>query len=330
MNRILITGATGFLGKQMAKRLADEGNIVHALYRSEKKIRDRGHENIRFFKGTLGDRESIARAMKDCSYVYHMAAFAAAWAPKPRIFYQENVMGTENVLESALKQGIKRVVYTSTAGILGPSNGKINTEEKQFSGDQFTPYDQSKAMAEEKVMQYVRDGLDAVILNPTRIFGPGNLSKSNALTMMCGKYLEGKWRIIPGDGKSIGNYVYVTDVVDCHLLAMEKGKSGERYLVGGENLSFNEIFAILREISGVNHRLYKIPTGAMLLIASVLLGFANITGYAPLITPSFVRRYNHDWVVSSDKAKKELGYSPISFTDGLKKTIQWIQDGSIH
>jgi len=325
MTRILVTGATGFLGKCLAKRLVQEGIIVHAMYRSEEKIGDWEEKNIYFFKGTLGDKASIERAMKGCSKVYHLAAFASAWTRDTGIFYRENVEGTVNVLEAAMKNEVKRVVFTSTAGVLGPSNKIPNTEEKQFSGEHFTHYDRSKEMAEAKVREYVEKGLEAVILNPSRIFGPGNLSQSNSVTKMISSYITGKWKFIPGNGSSIGNYVFIDDVVNCHISAMEKGRPGERYLAGGDNLSFNEFFEILADVSGQNHKLYKLPAGLMLIAAGMMQGAANLTGWSPPITPPFVRRYIHNWALSSEKAGRELEYRPISFEDGLKKTIEWIK-----
>ncbi len=326
MKTVLVTGSTGYLGRRLVMRLAKEGIRVHALYRAEEKIRGWEHENIRFFKGTMGDEESIDRAMQGCTEVYHLAAFASVWTRDFGNFYEENVGGTVRLLESALKQGVNRFVFTSTAGVLGPSGVNPNTEEKQFTGNYFTHYDRSKAEAEKRVLEYASRGLHAVVVNPTRIYGPGDLSKSNALTGIIIRYLKGRWKIIPGDGTSIGNYVYVDDVVECHLLAMEKGRSGERYLCGGDNVSFNELFETLSGISGVKRRLIKIPFAIMLIISGGFLVLAWLTGWNPPITPAFVRRYNHNWVVSSRKAEKELGYSPLSFKEGLKQTVKWIRN----
>jgi nucleoside-diphosphate-sugar epimerase len=326
MNAILVTGATGFLGKQLAIRLAGEGNRVHALYRSEEKIRGWEDPNILFFRGTLGDAGSIERAMKGCRQVFHVAGYASSWAKDFGIFYEENVGGTVNVLESALRQGVEKFVFTSTAGVLGPSGGGINTEDKSYGGKHFTFYDRSKAEAEKRVLEYCARGLPAVIVNPTRIYGPGNLSTANALTRIIGRYLAGRWRIIPGDGSSIGNYVFIEDVVRCHILAMEKGRPGERYLAGGSNLTFNEFFENLATVSGIRRKLFRMPTGLMILVAWVLGGLAHITGMNPPITPAFVRRYGQNWAVSTAKAEKELGYRPHSFEEGLSKTIAWIRN----
>ncbi len=321
MNPVLVTGATGFLGKKLVMCLAEKGQKVHALYRSENKIQGWGHENIHFVKGSLGDTKSINLAMKGCTQVYHLAALASPWSKDPETFYRENVGGTENILDSALKHGVERVVFTSTAGVLGPSNEKLNTEEKQFRGDHFTHYDSSKELAEIKVKEYIEKGQEAVIVNPSRIYGPGNLSRSNAVTYMINSFVRGRWRIIPGNGSSIGNYVYVDDVVDCHIQAMIKGRSGERYLAGGDNLSFNDFFHTLARVSGKSYRMFHMPIGLMMITARGMEFKANLTGITPPITPDFVRRYNHNWALSSGKAKQELGYQPISIEEGIKRTI---------
>jgi len=325
MNPILITGATGFLGKSLVMRLAGEGKKVHALYRTEDKIRDWKHKNIHFVKGTLGDVKSIDQAIRGCGQVYHLAALASPWSKDPEIFYRENVGGTENILDSALRHGVERVVFTSTAGVLGPSNDKLNTEEKQYRGDHFTHYDRSKELAETKVKEYIEKGQEVIIVNPSRIYGPGNLSKSNAVTYMIDSFIRGKWRIIPGNGSSIGNYVYVDDVVDCLIRAMIKGRSGERYLAGGDNLSFNDFFYTLARVSGKSHRMFHLPTVFMMVTARGMEYTSNLTGRTPPITPDFVRRYNHNWAVSSEKARQELGYHPIPIEEGLRKTIEWIK-----
>ena len=164
-----------------------------------------------------------------------------------------------------------------------------------------------------------------VFLHPTRVFGPGQLSESNTVTAMIDGYLKGKWRVIPGNGKSIGNYVYVDDVVQGHLLALERGISGEHYVLGGENVSYDEFFNILKELSGVHHRLLHIPYGVML-SASKIMDILARFGVKPLITSGFVKKYNYDWINSSQKAVDQLGYRPISLEEGIARTIRWIRD----
>jgi nucleoside-diphosphate-sugar epimerase len=325
MSTVLVTGATGFVGKQLTLKLAGSGQMVHAMYRSEAKIGGLEHKNIRLFKGTLTDLASIDNAMKGCDQVYHLAAFAAVWTRRPEEIYEQNVRGTVNILESALKYGVKRVVHTSTAGVFGPSGENPNSEDSPMAESHFIHYDRSKTQAEKKVKAYVRDGMDVVIVNPTRIYGPGNLGDSNGVTRMIRDYLNGKWHIIPGNGKSVGNYVYIEDVVDGHILAMEKGRTGERYLLGGSDLSFNEFFSILKAATGSRFFLIKTPLFIGISIATVMLTMAKLTGRMPLITPGLLKRYSHHWAVSCEKAKSELGYDPLDFSKGLQKTLEWLK-----
>jgi nucleoside-diphosphate-sugar epimerase len=324
MKTVLVTGATGYLGKQLALKLAGAGQRVHAMYRSEAKVGGLGHENIRLFKGTLNDGPSIDNAMKGCEGVYHVAAFAAVWTPRPEEIYQQNVGGTVNVLESAMKFGVDRVVHTSTAGVFGPSGDQPNREDKPLATTHFTDYDRSKAMAEQKVEACIRDGMDVVMVNPTRIYGPGKMGDSNGVTRMIRDYIMGRWHMIPGSGRSVGNYVYIEDVVEGHILAMEKGRTGERYLLGGSNLSFNELFSIVKETSGCRHFLVKVPFFIGMSLAAVMLSMAKLTGRMPMITPGLLKRYNRHWAVSSEKAKTELGYDPVEFREGLRETLAWL------
>lgn len=325
MSTMLVTGATGFVGKQLALKLAGSGHRVHAMYRSEAKIGDLTHENIRLCKGTLTDLASIDKAMKGCEQVYHLAAFAAVWSRKPEEIYEQNVRGTVNILEAAIKNGIKRVVHTSTAGVFGPSGQKPNSEDSPPAESFLVHYDRSKAQAEQRIKAYVRDGLDVVIVNPTRIYGPGKLGDSNGVTRLVRDYMKGRWHIIPGNGRSVGNYVYIDDVVNGHILAMEKGRTGERYLLGGSDLSFNEFFDILKEVSGSQFFLIKIPMFIGISTAAIMLTMAKLSGQMPMITPGLLKRYSHHWAVSSEKARSELGYDPMDFRRGLQKTIEWLQ-----
>jgi farnesol dehydrogenase len=143
---------------------------------------------------------------------------------------------------------------------------------------------------------------------------------------MIKQYMEGKWRLIPGDGNSKGNYVFVEDVVTGLLLAMKKGRPGERYLLGGENISYNQLFGFVIEASGIHQRLFKIPLWIMLVAAGTMQFVSKMTGRPPLIVPSLVRKFNHHWIVSSKKAANELGYNPLKASTGIQKTVQWIQN----
>ena len=304
---VFVSGATGFIGIQLVKRLVGMGNHVHALYRSENKADLIRMEGVRLFKGDILDKDSLAAAMEGCSQAYHAAAFAGVWARNPELVYQFNVEGTLNVLEVAYSCSIGRVVITSTAGILGPSDKDPVDEQSPGPASFFTSYEASKYQMEQVIKSQDILKPEVIIVNPTRVYGPGFLSESNGVTKMIKQYVEGSWRFIPGNGKRSGNYVYVEDVVTGHLLAMEKGKPGQRYVLGGENISYNKLFEYVREISGVQKRLFKIPLWIMLSVASIMKGMSLLTGNPPLIVPSLVKKFNHNWIVSSQKAITQLG-----------------------
>ena len=321
---IFITGATGFIGQHLAKRLADEGHIIHAIYRSFEKTKSLIHGNVRWFKGDIMDVESLEIAMKGCVQVYHLAAYAVVWEKNPDDFEKYNVQGTINVIETAVKSGINDIVVTSTAGVFGPSIKSVIDENSISSVLYFTGYEKSKAESEKIIEPYSKNGLRIIIVNPTRVYGPGILNESNSVTKMIKKYIKGKWHILPGNGKSIGNYAFIDDVVNGHILAMQKGRTGERYILGGENVSYKEFFNNINKITGKKHFLLKTPLILMLGFAKLLILFNRLFGIRPLITPAHVRKFNCNWETNIFKSKKELGYLITSFNEGLKKTIYWV------
>lgn len=324
--KVFVSGATGFIGIQLVKRLAAAGHTVHALYRSEAKADLIRLPGVRLFKGDIMDKESLDLALENCEEAYHTAAFAGVWSKERDLVYRLNVDGPLNVLECAGRKGVRRVVLTSTAGILGPSSGEAVHEDSPEPHAFFTDYEASKFQLEQKLLGRADGDPEVVIVNPTRVYGPGYLSESNGVTRMIKQYVEGNWRFIPGSGNSSGNYVHVEDVVTGHLLAMEKGVAGERYVLGGENISYLQLFEYVREVSGVRKKLYRIPLWVMLTAAGIMLLLSRISGRPPLIVPNLVRKFNHNWIVSSQKAIRELGYRPMDARTGIRHTVQWIKN----
>lgn len=327
---IFVTGATGFIGYHLVKRLTEEGHIVHAIYRTKSKIENMNFENIKWFQANILDIESLEKAMKGCDQAYHVAAYANAWENNPGDFTKYNVQGTVNVLNTAQSIGINNIVVTSTAGVVGPSLNNMINENSKPSVPYFTRYEQSKAEAERLIDDRTKHGARIIIVNPTRVFGPGILSESNSVTKMIKKYLDGKWHILPGNGESIGNYVYVDDVVNGHILAMQKGKTGERYILGGENISYKQLFNIIDKITGKEYRLICIPLPFMLGFAYSLIFINKLTGIKPIITPAHVRKFNYNWNISNDKAINEIGYKITPFEEGVRETINWLSSKSFN
>lgn len=325
--KVLVTGSTGFLGVPLCLELARRGIAVNALARSVSKSTPLRHPMIEVVQGDVLAPESLEKAAEGCDCIFHLAAYTKVWESEPNQSRKINVGGTENVLLAAQKAGVKRVVITSTAGVIGPSpqKGVLVDEETNPHPVLTTEYERTKLESERLALTYVEKGIDVVITNPTRIFGPGPLTPSNSVTRVVKTYGEGKWRFIPGDGKSIGNYVYLDDVVKGLILAMEKGVPGERYILGGSNLSYLELFALLSELTGKRQWMLNIPLGPMQFFALTQVWLAKWFKIPPLITPEFVKKYSKDWLVSSKKAQTELGYSVISIQEGLEKTWQWLQ-----
>jgi farnesol dehydrogenase len=323
--KYFLTGISGFIGSNLARQLVAGGHRVNAIIRGPEPEEFREDTLVRFFKGDLHNVEILKQAMDGCDVAFHLAAYAKPWAKNPGDFHRINVEGAANVFEAALASGIKKVIFTSTAGTTSPSPGPEPVDEScHRTIPFFNEYESTKAEAEEVAREYCRKGLQIVIVNPTRVYGPGPLNASNSLTKMIDSYRKGSWRIIPGDGLKTGNYVFIDNVVNGHMLAAEKGRAGEKYILGGENLTFNELFGVLASVTGKKRRMLHLPLNMMLFISKIMIWQNKVTGISPAITPGFVRKYMVNWSLTSDKATRELGYRVTSFEKGSKMTLEWL------
>lgn len=323
----LITGANGFIGQRLAERLSSEGHQVRCLVRSPEKFSALSSlPGVTSQIGDLDDTDALAEGVKGCDTVFHLAAYARPWSKDKSLPYRINVTGTENLLKASLVAGVKRLVFTSSAAVIGPSPG-VEPIDEDFprTVPYFNEYEETKAAAEELVRSYSRDGMECVIVNPPRVYGPGQMNMSNATTSMIQQYALGKWHIMPGDGTCFGNYVLVDDVVSGHILAALRGRPGHRYALGGENLTFSQFFEILAELTGRRHRLVPLPVWLMVAAANVMEWQASVTGIPPLITAPWVKKYLNHWSLSSQKAITELGYNITPFREGAKMTLEWLK-----
>jgi nucleoside-diphosphate-sugar epimerase len=323
---IFVTGATGYVGQALVRRLAESGMTVHALYRNKSKTDAIRLPGVRLYQGDLLDPESIKNGMTGCRFVFHAAAKTGIWYKNKEEYYQINVQGTKNVLDCAVELGIVKMVVTSTAGVFGPSAAPV-AETRGYAAQFFSDYEKSKSEADCLVQQYTQNKLNAVLIHPTRIYGPGPRGQSNSVTRMIQLYLAGKWHFLLGNGQSRGNYVYIDDVVDGHIAALKKGYSGENYILGGENRSYVEFFNRLSEISPKKHTLIRLPLWSALTLSKIMLPCGEFLKTPPPLTPSVVRKLSTDWMASSRKAETDLGYSPIPLRQGLQKTVLWILSG---
>src|SRR5579863_3028229 len=235
MKKIFVTGATGYIGHRLTKKLVESGHSVNVLIRCQNDAGLFDDPNIKVFYGDIMKPETIREAIKGCEQVYHTAGYAKLWAKDPSVFYEINVNGTKNVFREALNAGVRKLVYTSSAAVFGPSFNSLICEKDPRTISFRSDYDLSKQLAEYQVKEYAQQGLFSVIVNPTRVYGPGLLSYSNAFCRMLLDGMKGKFVFIPGGKCVVSNYAFIDDVVDGHIKAMQWGISGERYILGVEN-----------------------------------------------------------------------------------------------
>ncbi|MBM72506.1 MAG: hypothetical protein CL847_06965 [Crocinitomicaceae bacterium] len=323
--KVFLTGGTGFIGAHLINALLAEGKQVHALVRTPAKASSLPVEGVTIYKGDILDLKSIKEAMQGCEEVYHLGGNASIYEKDPQRYYTINVDGTKNVIDTAIDLGIKRMVFTSTAGVLGPSVGGVVTEDKKREVPFFNEYESSKAEAEELVRKYVAEKeIEVMIVSPTRVYGYYLFGEPASVSLLISKYIKGNWKIIPGDGTKVGNYVYVDDVVSGHMLAMKNGLKGETYILGGENYSYNEFFNVLKEVSGHEYGLIKTPIWAQMIFARLNKFFSLLFGKKPALTTKWVRRGNFHWEVDPSKSVIDLGVKITPLREGIRKTIEGI------
>jgi nucleoside-diphosphate-sugar epimerase len=322
---IFVSGATGFIGRRLCLELALKGHQVNALCRNAAHPNLINHPNIKVFQGDVLDEQSLLVAMQGCTQVYHTAAMAKMWCKNPDDFYQINVVGTRNVLQACVQSGVEKVVYTSTCGVFGPTVKHPMTESDPRIAGFPIHYERTKHLAELEVHQFVRHGLPVVMVHPSRVFGEGPVTDSNTVSKMIRGYLNGSWRIIPGDGDNIANYAFLDDVVAGHIAAMGKGIQGQKYILGGEDISFNFFFETLRLLSGKELKMLRIPQKVIKFYSHIEAFKTKLTGIPPVFLPEFADRLKYNQKYSSQKAIDQLNYQITPFTEGMERTIIYLQ-----
>jgi len=204
-------------------------------------------------------------------------------------------------------------------------NGLPVDEDTHVNPVYNTEYERTKSLAEKTALSYCSSEMDVIIVNPTRVFGPGKLTISNSVTKIIKLYNRGIWRIIPGDGEAIANYAFIDDVVSGHILAARFGVSGERYILGGENLSYHDFFRICGEVSGKRRKLFLIKELSLKRIVSLAGLYSRLVGHHAVITKEWIDKYLKNWNVSSNKAQSQLNYKITPFEEGIRKTLLWLK-----
>ncbi len=337
--KVLVTGATGLIGTKLVEKLLARGYRVRGMGRRPAPEYPRGcttppeklwsHPNFEYFQGDVCCYDSVFSAMQGCDWVVHMAAYAKNWAKDKSIFTHFNVDAVKNVFTAALEQKIERIVWTSTIVTLGPTLPGVCGDETMVrtTPHYFTEYEETKSIAEKMAFEWIREkNLPLVIVNPTRVFGPGQLSESNAVVDIIRQYCRGRFPILLNYGKNIGNYVLVDDVAEGHLLALERGRIGEKYILGSENYTLKEFCLTIGKVYGKKRFQLPIYKFIPLLVAHTMKWTAERFGIYPKITPGWVETFLADWEFSCDKARRELGYSPVPVEEGIRQTIDWLRE----
>lgn len=320
MKPALVTGASGFLGWHVAQVLLRRGVPVRALVRRPEAVKDLDAEIV---QGDLRDAEAVRRAAAGCGLVFHVAADYRLWVRRPREMYESNVGGTRNVLEAARAAGAERIVYTSTVGCIGFVEGGLGDETTPVSlADMTGHYKRSKWLAEQEALAAAREGLPVVIVNPTAPVGAHDVKPTpTGRTIL--DFLRGRMPAYVDTGLNI---VDAADAAEGHWLACERGRTGERYILGGENLTLKQIFEILSRISGRPAPRLRLPWAVAFAAAAVDTAWAELTGRPPRAPLDAVRMARKKMWVTHAKAERELGYRPAPAETALRHAVEWFRE----
>ena len=322
--KILITGATGYVGHQLALTLAEQGNCVHIIVRNTFSLNIPRHDNIIVFAGDITDRSSIRAAMSGCKQVYHTAALVKIFDKDPAAFYKVNVDGTKNLLDEALELGVKKFVFTSSCGVLGKSVLEPKYENDPRTTGFENEYEFTKFLAENLVKEYVHKGLFTVIVSLSKVYGPGIETHPISVNSLINKFIKGRPTFIPMPGKLTTNYCFINDAVQGHMLAMAKGIGGEKYILGGENISYTDLFKTIRSLSGTKARIIQTSKIFVQLFALQQWIQYKITCKEPFVTAKAISQMFCNKTFNSGKAIRHLGYHPTPLKEALLQTIQFL------
>lgn len=308
------------MGWHVAKLLTEQGQRVRALCRPTSEIRELDVERI---TGDLRDAASLSRAVEGCDRVYHVAADYRLWSKHPADLYAANVEGTRNLLDVAIRAGVQRIVYTSTVGCIGMHNGQLGDENTPVSESDMTGhYKLSKWRAEQVALEKARAGAPIVIVNPTAPIGDHDWKPTPTGKIVC-EFLSDRLPAFVDTGL---NLVDARDVAQGHLLAAEKGKPGERYILGCENLTLEQILQRLAKLSNKPAPKVKLPYAVAYVAGLVSTGLASLTGKEPRAPIEAVRMARKKMFVTHAKAARELGFAPGSVDVALQRAIDWFKE----
>jgi dihydroflavonol-4-reductase len=320
---VLVTGATGFVGAAVARRLVGAGGDVRVLVRAGSDRRNLEGLSVDVVTGDLTDAASVSRAVAGCRGVFHVAADYRLWVRDPAAMHRANVDGTRTVLAAAADAGVERIVYTSSVATLGVRADGVAADEETPStvDDMIGPYKRTKFLAEEVARAMAADGVPVVIVNPSTPVGPGDV-KPTPTGRMIVDALAGRMPAYVDTGL---NVAHVDDVAEGHLLAYESGEIGRRYVLGGTDLTLREILGQLATIAGRPAPTVRLPHAVVLPVAYAAEAWARLSGREPIATVDGVRLSRKLMFFSSARAERELGYRPRPAACALADAATWFR-----
>jgi dihydroflavonol-4-reductase len=325
--KALVSGATGFVGAAVARALLREHWQVRVLARRGSDRRNLNCLDVEVAEGDLTDSSSLERAAQGCEGLFHVAADYRLGARDPAELYRTNVEGTRNILNAARRSGVQRIVYTSSVATIGiPADGTPGDEQSANSLENMIGhYKRSKYLAEEVARAAAQDGISVVIVSPSTPVGPGDVKPTPTGLLV----LDAAAGRMPAYVDTGLNIVHVDDVAAGHLLAYERGKAGERYILGGEDMSLREILEQIARLEGRSPPRVRLPYGVVLPIAYLAEGFARLSGRSGRITLEGVRMSRKKMFFSSAKAARELGYRWRPPMQAFEDAIRWFRDNGL-
>jgi dihydroflavonol-4-reductase len=318
----LVTGAAGFLGSHVARQLVARGDDVRVLVRASSSNRAISDLSLEYVTGDLRDAASLERAMNGVQRVFHVAADYRLWAKHPQDIYDSNVGGTKNLLEAAKRAGVGQLIYTSTVATIAVDRPELPNEFTETKLEQMIGhYKRSKWMAEQEVLKAAKEGMPVIVAMPTTPVGPWDWKPTPTGKIIL-DFLNGR---MPGYVETGLNFVGVEECAAGHLLVSEKGKIGERYLLGAENLTLKEVLDTLAKITGLRAPGMKIPHGVALSVAYMESAFSRLIGKEPGIPVEGVKIARHKMFVDASRARRELGFQPGPVAAALERAVRWYQ-----
>jgi farnesol dehydrogenase len=318
---LLLTGATGYLGSQIARELIMRQTAFRVLVRDASRLPfDPNQVGCEVVTGNLRDPVALRKAVSDVESVIHTAALVKMWVRDARDFWRTNVEGLQDLLQMASNSGVQRIIYTSSFIALGPSHDVNAAEELRNRGLYSNEYEETKAHA----LDWLRNQqgrYPVITMFPGVIYGPGPKTEGNLVGGMIEQYVAGKFPGVLGSGEQRWSFAFNADVVAAHLAALDKGRLGQEYVLGGDNRSLNNFFRVLEDLTGVHHPVRHLPFLAGKLVGTMEVARARIFGHSPQLTPGVVEIFKHDWVYSSAKAIRDLGYRVTPLEEGLRRTL---------